>query len=179
VARRPVRGVALPRGAPGLARFHEAQAASWAGFDAALRELRDGRKTGHWIWWVFPQLRGLGQSHNSTYYGIASLEEAADYLRDSVLGERLVEAAAVVRSHLAGPRPLDLETLMGGMIDAQKLVSCMTLFRHVAHRLGGEGPPPHFGIMAGHAETILAAAAAQGHPPCRFTEESIRRSRAS
>jgi uncharacterized protein (DUF1810 family) len=162
-----------------LARFHEAQAASWSGFDAALRELRGGRKTGHWIWWVFPQLRGLGQSHNSTYYGIAGLEEAADYLRDPVLGERLVEAAAVVRSHLAGPRPLDLVTLMGGMIDTQKLLSCMTLFGHVARGLGGETPPPRFASMAGHADAILAAAAAQGHPPCRFTEESIRRSPAS
>ncbi|HKE14696.1 MAG TPA: DUF1810 family protein [Kofleriaceae bacterium] len=179
MARRPVRGVVLARGAPGLARFHEAQAASWPGFDAALRELHDGRKTGHWIWWVFPQLRGLGQSHNSTYYGIVGVEEAADYLRDSVLGERLVEAAAVVRSHLTGPRSLGLETLMGGMTDAQKLVSCMTLFRHVAHRLGGEPPLPRFAIMAGHADAILAVAAAQGHPPCRFTEESIRRSPAS
>ncbi len=179
MARRPVRGVALPRGAAGLARFHEAQAAPWAGFDAALRELRDGRKTGHWIWWVFPQLRGLGQSPNSAYYGIAGIEEAADYLRDPTLGGRLVEAAAVVRTHLEGPRPLALEALMGGIVDAHKLVSCMTLFRHVAHRRGGETSPPHFTTMAGHADAILAAAAAQGHPPCRFTEESIRRSPAS
>ena len=179
MARRPVRGLALPREAAGLDRFHEAQAAAAAGFDAALRELRDGRKTGHWIWWVFPQLRGLGQSPNSTYYGLAGIEEAADYLRDPALGERLVEAAALVRSHLDGPRPLALQTLMGGMVDAQKLVSCMTLFRHVARQRDGESAPPRFEVMAGHADAILAAAAAQGHPPCRFTEESIRRSRAS
>jgi uncharacterized protein (DUF1810 family) len=175
VARRPVRGVALPRELAGLARFHEAQAAPSAGFDAARRELRAGRKTGHWIWLVFPQLRGLGSSHHSTYYGIAGPEEAVEYLRDDVLGERLVEAAAAVRGHLTGPRPLDLVTLMGGMVDARKLVSCMTLFRHVAHRLGGVTAPPRFAVMAGHADAILAAAAAQGHPACRFTEESIRR----
>jgi uncharacterized protein (DUF1810 family) len=73
-----------------LARFREAQDAPHAGFTVALRELQAGRKTGHWIWYVFPQLAGLGRSSTAVYYGLAGAAEAADYLRDRVLGERLV-----------------------------------------------------------------------------------------
>src|SRR2546428_11602653 len=87
-----------------LARFRDAQDAPHAGFTVALRELQAGRKTSHWIWYVFPQLAGLGRSSTAVYYGLADAEEAADYLRDQVLGERLISAAAVARAHLAGAR---------------------------------------------------------------------------
>src|SRR5947207_2498527 len=108
-----------------LDRFRDAQDAPHAGFAAALRELQAGRKTSHWIWYVFPQLAGLGRSSTAVYYGLADAEEAADYLRDQVLGERLISAAAVVRTHLAGAdaRPVRLEDLMGSEIDALKLLS--------------------------------------------------------
>src|SRR6266540_278474 len=106
-----------------LDRFREAQDAPHAGFAVALRELQAGRKTSHWIWYVFPQLAGLGRSSTAARYGLAGVEDA-DYLRDRVLGERLVEATAVVRTHLANTkaRRVRLEELMGSHIDALKLV---------------------------------------------------------
>jgi len=128
---------------------------------------------------VFPQLAGLGQSSTAVYYGLAGVAEAEAYLRDPVLGERLVEAGATVRSHLGGgaARVASLVELMGSQIDALKLVSCMTLFRHVATRLHTEDPRPRFLAMAEHAGAILEAAAAQGHGPCAFTEAALRRAR--
>jgi uncharacterized protein (DUF1810 family) len=77
-----------------LDRFRQAQDAPDAGYAGALRELRAGEKTSHWIWYVFPQLAGLGRSSTAVYYGLAGVEEAAAYLRDPVLGERLVTAAS-------------------------------------------------------------------------------------
>jgi uncharacterized protein (DUF1810 family) len=98
-----------------LDRFREAQDAPHSGLAIALRELRAGRKTSHWIWYVFPQLAVLGRSSTAIHYGLAGSGEAADYLRDRVLGERLVAAAAVVRTHLADAkaRTVRLEELMG------------------------------------------------------------------
>jgi len=158
-----------------LDRFRDAQDAPHAGFAAALRELQAGRKTGHWIWYVFPQLAGLGRSSTAVYYGLAGAEEAADYLRDQVLGGRLVAAAAAVRTHLASARPVRLEELLGSQIDALKLISCMTLFRQVAKTPHAVDPPPQFAAMAEHADIILAAAAAQGYGRCTYTEEHLRR----
>ena len=161
---------------PDLARFRDAQDSPHGGFTAALRELQAGRKTSHWIWYVFPQLASLGRSSTAVYYGLADAEEAADYLRDQVLGERLISAAAVVRTHLAGAdaRPVRLEDLMGSKIDALKLVSCMTLFRRVAKALSDLDPQPQFAAMADHADGILAAAARQGYAPCTYTEDHLR-----
>ena len=87
---------------PQLERFKEAQDLPDSGFESALAEMRTDRKQGHWIWYVFPQLAGLGQSSTAVYYGLAGVEEAAAYLRDRVLGDRLVTAAAAVRAHLSG-----------------------------------------------------------------------------
>jgi uncharacterized protein (DUF1810 family) len=158
-----------------LDRFRSAQEAPRAGFETALRELESGQKSSHWIWYVFPQLVGLGQSPTAIHYGLAGLEEAADYLRDPELGERLVAAAAAVRAHLAGGRQTRLEGLMGSRIDALKLVSCMTLFRHVARTLQATESHPRFAAMTEHADTILAAASAQGYGHCTFTEQAVRR----
>ena len=161
-----------------LDRFREAQDARHAGFAAALRELQAGRKTSHWIWYVFPQLAGLGRSSTATHYGLAGVEEAADFLRDRVLGDRLVTATAVVRAHLADARGrrVHLEELMGSQIDALKLVSCMTLFEHAAKALHAVDPQAKFAAMAEHAEKVLAAAAADGYGRCAYTEERVRRS---
>jgi uncharacterized protein (DUF1810 family) len=167
------------RAGPGddLERFRAAQDSPHAGFGVALRELRAGRKTGHWIWYVFPQLAGLGRSSTAVHYGLAGAAEAAAYLRDPVLGERLVTVAAVVANHLArGPAgPVPIEVLMGSRVDAFKLVSCMTLFRHVASTLHAAERLPRFEAMEHHAAAILAAAAAQGYPPCPYTEGELRR----
>ena len=162
------------RSAKGLDRFRQAQDAPGAGFAEALRELLAGQKTSHWIWYIFPQLAGLGRSSTATYYGLAGADEAAAYLRDPVLGARLIQAAAVVRAHLARPNPVRLEVLMGSSLDALKLVSCMTLFGRVARTLEGREKRPEFATMAEHAEAILRLAAAQGHARCVLTDNALR-----
>ncbi len=139
----------------------------------ALRELQRGRKTSHWIWYVFPQLAGLGRSSYAVHYGLAGVEEAADYLRDPVLGARLVEAAAAVRAHVCDGKRARIEHVMGSDIDAIKLVSSMTLFGHVAKTVSALDPQPTFAAMAEHADAILAAAAAQGYARCTYTLERL------
>ena len=103
-----------------LARFRDAQDGV---FDSALRELRAGRKTGHWMWFIFPQLRGLGRSATAVRYGIADLDEARAYLADPVLGPRLVACAEALLA-LEGARAEDIL----GPVDALKLRSSATLF---------------------------------------------------
>jgi uncharacterized protein (DUF1810 family) len=156
-----------------LERFRHAQDAPHDGYATAVAELQAGRKRSHWIWYVFPQLAGLGQSSTATYYGLAGADEAGAYLRDPVLGERLVAAAALVREHLSRTPIVRLEQLMGSRIDALKLVSCMTLFEHVAKTLCAIDPRPQYASLADHAERILAAAAAQGYRRCAFTEKIV------
>jgi uncharacterized protein (DUF1810 family) len=111
-----------------LDRFIQAQEDTYAG---ALAELKAGQKTGHWIWWIFPQLRGLGTSYNSTYYGLADEAEAAAYLAHPVLGSRYRECVAVVHGHLCqgGASPLEL---MGSEVDVLKLRSSLELFLKVS-----------------------------------------------
>jgi len=92
--------------------------------EQALAELRAGRKSSHWIWFVFPQVAGLGRSGTSRFYAIASLGEALAYLAHPILGPRLGEC---VDALLALPANLDVEAILGG-IDAMKLRSSMTLF---------------------------------------------------
>ena len=104
----------------GLQRFIEAQNDS---YDQALKEIRNGRKLTHWIWYIFPQIKGLGFSYNSEYYGITSLQEARDYLENELLRKRLFEITESLLMH----KGKDIESIMGD-IDALKLKSSMTLF---------------------------------------------------
>jgi len=92
-------------------------------YERVLEELRAGRKTSHWMWFVFPQTAGLGRSPTSVFYAIADLDEARAYLAHPVLGARLRECTAIV----AGHEGLSAFDIFGG-IDALKLHSCMTLF---------------------------------------------------
>jgi uncharacterized protein (DUF1810 family) len=92
-------------------------------YDAAVAELRAGRKRSHWMWFVFPQIAGLGQTATSRRYAISSLAEAQAYLADPVLGPRLIECASIV----AGLGGSTAQDIFGG-IDAMKLRSSMTLF---------------------------------------------------
>jgi uncharacterized protein (DUF1810 family) len=112
-----------------LDRFLQAQEIDGS-HDRALAELKAGRKTGHWIWWVFPQLKGLGTSHNSTYYGLADEAEARAYHAHPVLGARYRACVEVVHEHLCkgGVSPLGL---MGSEIDVLKLRSSLELFLNV------------------------------------------------
>jgi len=107
-----------------LDRFVQAQDHAYQG---ALRELRAGRKTGHWIWYVFPQLAGLGHSEPSRYYAITSLGEATAYLAHPILGPRLRECATTVAASTA--RSADD---VFGWLDAKKVRSSMTLFHRAA-----------------------------------------------
>jgi uncharacterized protein (DUF1810 family) len=96
-------------------------------YEQAIKELRSGRKTSHWIWFVFPQLAGLGRSATAARFAITGLPEARAYLAHPVLGVRLAEASAAA---LEAPAP-SVEALLGS-IDAVKLRSSMTLFMAVA-----------------------------------------------
>lgn len=107
-----------------LDRFVQAQD-SGRTYDSAVAELRAGRKTGHWMWFIFPQMAGLGFSPASRHFGIRSLAEARAYLKHPVLGPRLVECARL----LSGQQGRTAGQIFGE-IDATKLRSSMTLFRH-------------------------------------------------
>ncbi len=155
-----------------LGRFREAQDGT-PGFNEALGELRAGAKTGHWIWYVFPQLGGLGQSPMAVRYGLKGPEEAAAYLDDPVLADRLAAATAAVRVHLTAPDPTPIEALMGSEIDALKLVSCMTLFSQVARAEHARRPRAVLAALADDADAILAAAASEGLARCSFTESQL------
>ncbi|MFI6263107.1 DUF1810 domain-containing protein [Micromonospora sp. NPDC051006] len=96
-------------------------------YEQALVELRRGAKVRHWMWFVFPQIAGLGASPTSQRYAIGSLDEARAYLRHEVLGARLRECTSVV-AETSGRSAEDIF----GRTDAMKLRSCMTLFRHAA-----------------------------------------------
>ena len=108
-----------------LQRFVDAQDRGEA-YAGALAELRQGHKRGHWIWFVFPQIQGLGSSETARFFAISSLREATAYLRHPVLGPRLTEAAEA----LLELRGRDVATVLGDL-DAMKLRSSMTLFSHV------------------------------------------------
>ena len=111
-----------------LDRFLTAQQGVYAG---VLDELRRGRKTGHWIWFIFPQVAGLGRSDVSRYYSVTDLDEARAYLDHVVLGARLRECTAIVLS-TAGRSAVD----SFGSLDAMKFRSSMTLF----HRASPDEP---------------------------------------
>ena len=104
-----------------LSRFLKAQEYDYA---QALREIRAGRKRSHWMWYIFPQIQGLGFSSTAQYYAIRDLNEAKDYLAHPVLGARLKEISEAL---------LELDGLSAheifGYPDDLKLRSCMTLFR--------------------------------------------------
>jgi uncharacterized protein (DUF1810 family) len=108
-----------------LDRFVRAQAPD---YDRALSELRDGRKRSHWMWYIFPQIEGLGRSPMSVRYSIKSPAEARAYLDHPVLGPRLRECAAVVRD-IVGRSALEIF----GSPDDLKLRSCATLFAAVSN----------------------------------------------
>jgi len=107
-----------------FSRFIEAQASAWP---IALAELRAGHKQSHWMWFIFPQLAGLGSSPMAVRYAIASAVEARAYLAHPVLGARLREGVAAMLNH----RAQSAEAIFGG-IDARKFRSCLSLFEHVA-----------------------------------------------
>lgn len=111
-----------PKDPYGLKRFVDAQNPC---FERACSELRDGRKTGHWMWFIFPQIKGLGHSPLARKFAISSREEAAAYLRQSILGPRLRECTRLVNF----TEGRSIEQIFG-YPDDLKFRSCMTLFAH-------------------------------------------------
>ena len=107
-----------------LERFVDAQERM---YNMALTEVKSGKKLSHWIWYIFPQLKGLGKSNNSIYYGIDDIEEAKAYLQHPILGARLREITSVFLG-LTGKNAQDVF----GYLDAMKVRSCMTLFNELA-----------------------------------------------
>ena len=106
-----------------LNRFLEAQDST---YNEALTEIQKGKKQGHWMWFIFPQLAGLGFSEYNVYYGIKNLEEATHYLHHPVLGKRLVQITKAVLE-INGKTANEIF----GKPDDRKLRSCMTLFAQV------------------------------------------------
>ena len=135
-----------------LQRFVEAQAGV---YDGVIEELRRGRKSGHWIWFVFPQMAGLGRSWMSQQYAIGSIAEARAYLAHPVLGPRLRECATLILSAPSGRTAPDIL----GELDAMKVRSSMTLFGRAApdepvfgdvlrRFFGGTGDPATDALLA-------------------------------
>lgn len=96
-------------------------------YETALKEIRNGHKDGHWIWYIFPQVKGLGRSEYSVYYGINGKAEAKEYIENDILRERLLTICQALYD-------LDTTDIMSVMweIDCHKVRSCVTLFREVA-----------------------------------------------
>ena len=97
-------------------------------YNQALRELRGGRKQSHWIWYIFPQQKGLGHSHNANYYGLDGEGEARAYVEHEVLGDRLRECCKALLLH----KDKDIEYIMGSGVDVMKLNTSMNLFNRVS-----------------------------------------------
>lgn len=103
-----------------LQRFLSAQEYDYS---IALREIQNGRKQSHWIWYIFPQIKGLGRSYQSQFYGIANRQEAEAYLAEPTLDARLREITLALLEH----KDKTAQQILGG-IDAKKVLSSMTLF---------------------------------------------------
>ena len=158
-------------------RFKTAQ--SDGRYEAALDEIRSGGKRGQWIWFVFPQAAGLGQSDMAIRYAIQSPDEAIEYLRDRALSARLFEITDEVLKTVRDGIPLD--ALMASPLDARKLVSSLTLFESIGRRLLADAKPPAVNEpgnasraedLRGFVDTasrVLDLAESEGIPRCGFT----------
>ena len=153
-------------------RFVQAQDDPEAGWEVALGELRAGRKRSHWIWYVFPQLAGLGMSATSRRFGIAGRDEASEYLSHPVLRSRLLSGISTVADQLQ--RGTSLATLMGSRIDALKLMSSVTLFASVTRTMTAAADDEDLSRLADVAEKVLLLAESQGFARCRYTLQHMR-----
>lgn len=159
-----------------LDRFKTAQQDGATGFDTALAELQAGRKTSHWIWYVFPQLGSLGRSSTARFYGLSGIDEACDYLCDPLLRDRLGRATEAVERQLAQGE--SVRDVMGSEIDSFKLVSSLTLFDLAAKKLlASEARSAESDLerLSAVCAGVLAAAGKQGFPRCKGTVDSIAR----
>lgn len=154
-----------------LQRFLDAQSnGDPAPLSSAMAELEAGKKQDHWIWYVFPQLRGLGSSSHAEFYGIADKDEAIAYLQDPLLAERYRVCLDAIITHLRqGQR---LRSILGP-VDALKTISSVTLFRHVLQAesaLTLNSPDTLLPIMDEFFELLLR----DGKQPCERTLQALR-----
>jgi len=131
-------------------------------FMQAMKELRNGAKESHWIWYIFPQLKGLGSSPMAKKYEIESEVEAIQYLKHPVLNPRLIEALENVQLH-AGKKSASIREVFGSTVDTLKFVSSITLFCYVSRNVEGADRVKQL------CEELLQVANAEGYPPCNFT----------
>lgn len=108
-----------------LNRFLKAQSYD---YEIALKEMQEGYKDSHWIWYIFPQLKGLGYSYKSQFYGLENVDEARAYLAHPILGARLKEISKVLLLHSKKA----IYDIMGSSIDVLKLKTCMELFDSIS-----------------------------------------------
>lgn len=150
-----------------LQRFLDAQDDPHSGYSVALTEVRAGRKQSHWIWYVFPQVAGLGSSEMSRRYAIASPDEARAYFCDPVLGLRLAEITVALAA-------LDLPLgRVVGQIDAAKVMSSLTLFEEIAAEYS-DAEVPWCGQFEVAARQILEREERMGAVRCRRTLAFLR-----
>jgi uncharacterized protein (DUF1810 family) len=135
-------------------------------FDQALTEINRGRKRSHWMWFIFPQIAGLGSSPTAAAYAIRSRAEAAAFLQDRTLGPAYRQLIDAVWHHTVA-RDVTVATLFGRP-DDQKLVSSLTLFAGVADSIGED-----WTVSATQANEILDRAAEQGLPRCAATQRFL------
>ena len=146
-----------------------------AGYDTALAEIRAGGKRSHWIWYVFPQIEGLGRSSTARAYALRDLGEACAYLRDPILRARYEEIVAAVSEQLARANSAS-KISWAARTDALKLVSSLTLFHAAAKQLAREDPV--YASLAEHLAALLGQIGEQGYAACDFTLariDSVRR----
>jgi len=150
-------------------RFVQAQR---SGIEIAKRELNNGHKRSHWIWYVFPQLAALGVSSNAKYYGIADLHEARLYLNHDELRGNLIEVSQIAHDKVCTDG-IPLNTLMGGSLDGLKLISSFTLFEIASE----EDKDKCDEIRRAHNlfRTTLDRLEAVGHKRCRATLEQLQK----
>jgi uncharacterized protein (DUF1810 family) len=149
-----------------LSRFYAAQRDPHSGYSRALRELQSGQKTSHWIWYIFPQIRGLGSSAMAKKYALADRKEAVSYVLDDYLRGNYLAALCAVRHHLK--RGIRLERLLGSELDAQKFVSSITLFSEATEIASAHHPELVPGLRQALVETRILLRS-QGYEECQRT----------
>ena len=146
-----------------LRRFHDGYNLD---FDHALSEINGGQKHSHWMWFIFPQIAGLGSSPTAAAYAIRSRAEAEAFLRDPVLGPAYQRLVNAVRTQVVD-HGVTVRSLFGRP-DDQKLVSSLTLFSGIAADLGDE-----WASMVAQANDVLDCATEQGLPRCAATQRFL------
>jgi uncharacterized protein (DUF1810 family) len=154
-----------------LLRFIQAQTRNNI-YHQAYAELAQGQKTSHWIWYIFPQLQGLGSSANALEYGIKDLNEACAYLQNKELFPRYQKVTQLVLQQL--DKGIPLLNLMGSSIDAAKLTSSITLFSLTAAYLAQQGQQENdYRGLAQLCDLILLKIKTQGYHRCRQTIRNL------